>query len=49
MLTLLPDQGEPGELRPDAGRRVLRGNATLGIGKAPVLVGMMVTPEEWQA
>jgi len=35
MLTLLPDQGAPVELRPDARRRVLRGNATAGIGRSP--------------
>ena len=32
MLTLLVDQGAPGDLRPDAGLMVLRGNAPLGIG-----------------
>jgi len=31
MLTLGVDQAAPGELRPDAGLMVLRGNATLGI------------------
>jgi len=35
MLTLLPDQGAPVELRPDARRRVLRGNATAGIVQSP--------------
>jgi len=31
MLTLSVDRLAPGELRPDARRRVLRGNAPLGI------------------
>jgi len=31
MLTLLVDQAVPGDLRPEAGRMVLSGNAPLGI------------------
>ena len=35
MLTLLPDQGAPADLWPDARRRALSGNATAGIGRSP--------------
>lgn len=35
MLTLLMDQPVPEELRPDAGRTVLRGNATYGMERSP--------------
>jgi len=48
MLTLLPDQGDPADLRPAHGVGCFRANATAGV-KVRALVEVMVIFEELQA